>query len=248
MHMQLLCVHWGCEIVSLGKGGMPYEVQKGLRRCCCTEQDHLDDKDVQRLVRKSEWQLRNLEKTFTSEVTGRHIVDIRDLFHYSEIPFRYRNCPRSSMVCCGSCTKFCNSRCPQDVLNRAHIMCASIIYAQEGEARRRAYEAADTPIKFLYDELTSDLPRYFAIAAAVSNIISPTQNKALEKHIAEVYNDEDSPYRLDYAPVIEYEQFKDRYRKKVDLETGEVKVLHWPRSGMCPFCLPNGLSERRRKR
>lgn len=228
--------------------GYSYEVQRSLRMCCCGRQLHLGDKDSQVLTMHPEWQLRNLGETFKDEIVGQDIYDIREFFHDSQIVFRYRGCPRSTLLCCGSCMRVCKSRCSQDVLNRAFLLCANIIYASEGDKAER-YKQAGTAIQFLYDEMVSEVPKYFAISAMLIDIISPVFNKELERIIGEQYGNEDSPYRMDYAPVIEYESTSDgRYRKKVDIESGEVSVLHWPRSGMCPFCLPTGLSDRRRKK
>lgn len=242
--------------MSLGNtehGGLTYEVFKTIRLCCCGIQMHISENQVQKLTTTPEWQLRNLEKTFEDQVSGRSIYDIREFFHDSQIPFRYRGCSRNSMTCCGSCTRVCKNRCPQDVLNRAFLLCANIICASE-DAKSERYKRANTPIRMLYDELISQTPRYFAIAEMVINTTSPYYNKQLERELGEIYGNEDSPHRLDYAPVIEYETTpgtrpeEGKLRKKVNEETGEVSVLNWPRSGTCPFCLPIGLSERRRGR
>lgn len=243
--------------MSLGNnelGGLPYEVRKTVRLCCCGAQFHITDSDVQKLAMHPEWQLCNLEDTFKPHVAGHNIQDIREFFHDSQVPFKYKSCPRGSMTCCGSCTRVCNSRCPQDVLNRAFLLCANIVCVHDKAEKQRRYDAASTEVQLLYDEFTSETPMYFRISAMVTEMTSPCFNKKLEREIGERYGNEDSPHRLDYAPVIEVEQIpgtrpeEGKFRKKVDVETGEVSVLHWPRSGMCPFCLPTGLSERRRTR
>lgn len=243
--------------MGLGKkryGGLPYEVVKTIRMCCCGKQLHIVPQDVQNLTMKSEWQLRNLAHTFKDEVEYQNIYDIREYFHDQSIPFRYQGCPRSSLTCCGSCTRMCKKRCPQDVLNRAYLYCANIICAPNEEEQKIRYENADTPVQMLYDELTASVPRYFAIAEMITHMISPYHNKKLEKTLEEVYGNENSPHRLDYAPAIAYELTpgsnpeEGKFRKKVNPETGEVIILEWPRSGMCPFCLPTGLSDRRRSK
>lgn len=159
------------------------------------------------------------------------------------------------MTCCCSCTRLCNKRCPQDVLNRAYISCAYVLDALTPEEYDERYAKAPTPVQMLCKELREETPRYFTIAAMVSEMMSPQLNKQLERTISEVYGNEDSPYKFDYAAAIEYEEYyvthpngytETRLRKRVDPTTGEVAILHWPRSGMCPYCLPSGLMDRRR--
>ena len=229
-----------------------YEASKGINICCCPGQAHLTDQSSQILTMHPEWWLQKLPETFKGQIEGKHITDIREFFQYSDIPFRRKMCVRGNMACCGSCMRECKSRCAQDVLNRAYLFCASIIHAPSGFQGER-YKSAETSVQLLYSELISDLPKYFVIAEMIMHMISPIHNKKLEREIAEIYGNEDSPQRLNYAPTIEYELVpgtkpeEQRWRKKVNVESGEVSILHWPRSGMCPFCLPTGLSERRRK-
>lgn len=235
-------------------GGLPYEVRKTIRMCCCGSQLHITSQNVQKLAMHPEYQLHNLANTFKADIQDKSIYDIREYFHDSNIPFRYKGCSRSAMSCCGSCTRMCKVRCPQDVMQRAFLFCANVLCAKTEEEKQARYKTSNTAVQLLYDELTCKVPRYFAIAEMVTNMISPFYNKQLEKELLEIYGNEDSPHRLDYAPVIEYETIpgtrpeEGRLRKRVNVETGEVCVLDWPRSGMCPFCLPVGLSERRRAR
>lgn len=232
-----------------------WESRKHIRLCCCRKQPHITAEDVTHLVRHPEYQLRNLPDTYREAIDGLSSFDIREMFHDSKVPFRYEGCPRGALTCCCSCTRMCNKRCPQDVLNRAYISCAYVLDAGTPEEFNERYAKASTPVQMLCKEMLSETPRFFAISAMVSEMISPVFNKQLEKTISEVYGNDDSPYKLDYAVAIEYEEhcvtlpngYVDvRLRKKVDPETGEVSILHWPRSGMCPYCLPTGLMDRRR--
>ena len=231
------------------------EVRRERRMCCCTVQTHIGQAEVDHLAREERIQLRNLPEAYREELEGKSPFAIRQFFHDSSIPFRYEGCPRANMICCGSCSRNCLKRCPQDVMNRAYLFCGSILDASTEDIRAERYRAASTPVKMLYDELVSEPPRYFAIAAMITEMTSPVYNKELERIIKEEYGNEDTPHRLDYAPQVEYEEYfqerpdgykEARLRKKVDPVTGEVMVHHWPRSGMCPYCLPVGLVDRRR--
>lgn len=232
-----------------------YATRKTNRLCCCHDPQRTEPKNPQYLLAHPEDRLLDLKRTYQAQVGSWHITDIRQFFIDSEIPFREMGCARSNMVCCGSCTRMCSKRCPQDVLNRAYLFCGAILDAPTEEIRQQRYQAATQPVRWLYDELTSETPRYFTIAEMIKEMTSPFYNKELERIICEQYGNEDSPHKLDYAPVIEYiektirirhGQAEKALRKKVDPETGIVSVLDWPRSGMCPFCLPTGLTDNRR--
>lgn len=231
------------------------DVRRERRMCCCSIQEHIGQEDVDRLAKDTGIQLRNLPGVYRDELEGKSPFEIRQFFHDSSIPFRYEGCPRANMICCGSCSRNCLKRCPQDVMNRAYLFCGSILDAPDAETKAARYEMASTPVKMLYDELVSEPPRYFAIAAMITEMTSPVYNKELERIIKEEYDNADTPHRLDYAPQVEYEEYyqerpdgytETRLRKKVDPVTGEVMVHHWPHSGMCPYCLPVGLVDRRR--
>lgn len=210
------------------------------RICCCALQTHLGPQDEQALIKQPENHLRNLVKTYGERLSGRPIYDIREFFHDSQIPFRWKGCPRGSLGCCGSCTAKCSDRCPQDILTRAYLQCAYIFNNPE------RFKEAPTLAQALHMELTSDTPRYFTIREMVQEHIRFGSTGPVD---GEIYVSKDNPCTCDYAPVIEYEVIpgtSKTTRKKVNVETGEVAVMHWPRSGLCPFCLPVGLTNRRR--
>lgn len=216
------------------------------RICCCPLQPHIQSKDEQILLRHPENQLRNLANTYKNQTQGYAIYDIREFFHDSQIPFRWRGCPYGHMVCCGSCTHKCTQRCPQDVLMRAYMICAHIFNAPTESDKTQRLSKASTAAQMLYSELTSNNPKYFIVAETINELIMSGSTGPVK---GEVYERKDNPYRHDYAPIIEHETIPgtpEATRKKVDVETGEVAVMHWPRSGLCPFCLPIGLTNRRR--
>lgn len=232
-----------------------YEVQKRNRMCCCIRQPQITDADLNRLAKDSSIQLRNLSNTFRAEVEGASSFDIREFFSESNVPFRYAGCSRGSLACCCCCTRLCNQRCPQDVMHRAYLFCGNILSARTPEEVAERYSRAELAVRLLYDELTSEHPRYVAISAMVTEMSTPVFNKKLEQYIIDTGGVE-SPYKMDYAPVLVYEPeqiehpngyIETRWRKKVDPETGNVAYIAWPGSGMCPFCLPTGLVDRRRK-
>ena len=230
-------------------------VRRAVRMCCCPRQDTITPQDVHNLLMTPDHQLRNLPQVFADEIDGKTPYEIREMFSESNIPFRWTGCPRGDLLCCGCCTRTCDKRCPQDVLCRMYLICGHIIDAPEGERQKR-YQESSVVARMLYDEYTSETPRYFAIVAMVNEYSSPLYNKRLEEVILREYSGMDSPCKYDYAPQFEYEEVsiqrsngyeETRFRKKIDPATGDARVLYWPRSGMCPFCLPAGMVDRRRK-
>ena len=208
----------------------------------------------QALLNQPENHLRNLKETYAELLEANKgfwvIEDIREyLLITKQIPFRNYGCPRSTLTCCGSCSRKCDCRCPQDVLQRAYMKIAPLLYAPNRDALADRLRNVPLGVKYLYEEWVSPEPSYLRIQAQVTELIDPRQNKQLRMIIEEEYNNSDTPERLDYAPTVEFE-YNERTRttkKKVDTETGVVSYLEYPLSGLCPFCLPSGLTDNRRR-
>lgn len=208
----------------------------------------------QQLLKQPENHLRNLKETYASILEANQgiwcLEDIREYFLLTkQIPFRNYGCPRSTLTCCGSCSRKCDCRCPQDVLQRAYMKVAPLLYAPNKEVLNERLKHVPLGIRYLYEEWVSAEPSYLRIQAQITELIDPKQNKQLQQIIEEEYDNMDTPERLDYAPTIEYEydEKTQTTRKKVDTETGLVSYLEWPLSGLCPFCLPAGLTDNRRR-
>ena len=208
----------------------------------------------QQLLKRPENHLRNLKETYADLLEANKgiwsIEDAREYFLITkQIPFRNYGCPRSTLTCCGSCSRKCDCRCPQDVLQRAYMKIAPLLYAPNRDALVDRLRNVPLGVKYLYEEWVSPEPSYLRIQAQVTELIDPKQNPILRKIIEEEYHNEDTPERLDYAPTIEFE-YDNRTgttKKKVDKNTGVVAYLEWPLSGLCPFCLPAGLTDNRRR-
>ncbi len=207
----------------------------------------------QRLLKQPENHLRNLKETYASLLETNKgfwgIEDIREYFLITkQIPFRNYGCPRSTLTCCGSCSRKCDCRCPQDVLQRAYMKIAPLLYSPTEEILQERLKNTPLSIRYLYEEWVAPEPSYLRIQAQVTELIDPKQNKELARIIKEEYHNMDTPERLDYAPTVEYEYDEKtrKSKKKVDKDTGVVAYLEWPLSGLCPFCLPSGLTDNRR--
>lgn len=228
-----------------------YQTVKFNRLCCCPTQEKVTQREIDRLPQHPEYQLRNLPQTFAPHMDD-DILTIRQMFMESSIPFRAKGCSRGNMVCCCSCVRRCSSRCPQDVMNRAYLFCAHLLEMdQDNPLWKERWESTPVSVQLLYMELTTT-KQYHVILAMVTDLINAEYNPQLQA-LLEKYGNTDSPHKLDYAPQVAYTEVFNKTKgisetkKLVDPETGAVAILNWPRSGMCPFCLPNALSDRRVK-
>ena len=166
-----------------------------------------------------EYQLINLPSRTSTDPTQPQL-------QLEDIPFRSDRCEYAFTSCCGGCTIVgCPRRCPQDVIYRAYLMCGNILWTQGEEAKAQRFEQSPLPARMMYLELTSEHPRYFAVKAMVDESLRADS-------------------QLDYSPQMEYEEHFDskkgewKIRPKVDPETGDILFLRWPKSGVCPYCLP----------
>lgn len=231
-----------------------YDPEARIARGRIGKSAHAIIEQGQQLLKRPEDHLRNLKETYASLLeSNKGFWGIEDMREYllikKQIPFRNYGCPRSTLTCCGSCSRKCDCRCPQDVLQRAYMKIAYLLYAPNEEVLRERLKQVPLGVRYLYEEWVSDEPSYLRIQAQLTELIDPKQNKQLRKIIEEEYHNSDTPERQDYAPTIEYEydERTQKTKKKVDQATGVVSYLEWPLSGLCPFCLPSGLTDNRRR-
>ena len=199
------------------------------------------------LLAHPEWQLRNLPETVGEKIGGMSPYDIRAYLDSTDIPFR-KLCPeKCKMFCCCNCTVSCEWRCPQDVMYRIHSLCGYMIDLRNGgfeEDFQRVYDRASFPVKCICQELFSDTPRYFALKAMLTELISSRNNSKTGVQ----------PDRIVYSPLFATETVIKSHggerdfitRKIVDPKTGYAKILEWPLSGVCPYCMPSGTIMRSR--
>lgn len=214
---------------------------------------------------------RNVDKSkidWTYEEVGKHLIEhpehqlcnlankeymgspeeIRAQLQAEGIPFRqaamFSNC---ALFCCCACTDYrCKCRCPQDVFHRINLLCASLMAARRGDSVyfKELYDKSPLHVRYLYDELTSEHPRYFVLYETLNDYLKSRNYRRTE----------DRPDKLVYSPMFETEIVTKSHskdgeqivRKVVDPQTGYAKILNWPRSGVCPFCLPSGTLMRSR--
>lgn len=194
--------------------------------CCCPRQPHITADDRQHLAEQPENQIRNLAERYLERDVPIYLV--RQELAESHIPFKGETGNACAMICCAACTRRCPQRCPQDVLLRAYLLGGN------------PPEGAPLAYKLLHQALEAEKPRYDVIAAMIKDIVGAGPPEM---------------YLMDYSPAVAMEMFRrtmpdgtvrEVYRPVADFTTGELKILDWPMTGMCPFCLPSGTIDRRR--
>lgn len=72
----------------------------------------------------------------------------------------------------------------------------------------------------------------------VGEILSKNTNAALKEYMKNAnISPNSNPYKIDYAPQVEVDPHTGK--RKCDARTGELHILAWPQTGLCPFCLPD---------
>lgn len=230
-----------------------HPVQRNTQICGARLQEQIKDSDLDLFVKRTDVQLRNLPVTYRSIVDDMDIYDIREMFQSSDIPFRYKGCVRSNLTCCATCMHRCPQRCPQDVLYRAYLLCGQLLDSPP-EAFEERWNNSSATARMMYKEFTRDHPRYEVIRNIVEDNFSIRSNRKLRAAMVEG-GAPDNPNKLTYAPTFAYEQRMIKlpngdqdvkYIPKANPETGDLLILQWPKSGVCPFCTPCGIINRNR--
>lgn len=149
------------------------------------------------------------------------------------LPFRGGQCTRT-FKCCSQCTRKCATRCIQDCMTRVYMW--------------RRYPVKNKALEYIIATVESadDLA---TISYAVGDFISRNSNPLLAEYMdKQGLRHEENPYKMDYAPQFEYKTDPTSGRRsKIPIKaTNTFKILHWPQTGLCPFCLPSNMMFRRK--
>ena len=223
-----------------------------MRQFCLRSKDVLNVKDpggyeysfegVEYLLKHPEHQLRNLAYSMSDFIKDKDSYDILSFLDDTDIPFKRVQRKSCAGSCCCKCTARCPGRCPQDIMYRAYLLCGYLLETPK-EYFAETLKRATLSEKSMYIELTSDHPRALAVTAIIADLIGSRNNCKSGR-----------PDSLVYSPVCEFETVIKSHgkegdyitRKVVDTATGYAKVISWPRSGVCPYCIPSGLVMRNR--
>lgn len=200
-----------------------------MSMCICPKLPKEEYEQLTKLfINSKEWDLLKLQDMYNA---GNSIPDILKV-----VPFRNDECTRSDR-CCGVCTRRCHSRCIQDCLNRLYMW--RLMVATTPADR---YQQIPLAIRLIVKQ---DFETLYDLSWCVGDIISRSYNSVLGNYMKE-YNmyPSENPYKLDYSPAPEIDTTTGK--QKIDPVTGEMHYLNWPKSGLCPFCLPKATISRRR--
>ena len=179
-------------------------------------------------VSRMEWEDRFVAM---GDITSMNLLSLQDMYHAGNsvesiggtLPFRNSECGRS-VRCCGQCTRQCYNRCVMDSLNRLYMW-------------RKTFEGV-APEKVPINILMA-LRQTFRSAAHLSWVVGEILSGAHNEDVKEYMSSRglrpyDNPYKMDYAPT--YAIDPDTGKRIVNPDTGEIKYVSWPASGLCPFC------------
>lgn len=170
---------------------------------------------------KSDW---NLLSLVDMAKAGNDIQTISEV-----IPFRGGPCARS-MRCCGVCSRQCKQRCVQDCLHRLY-MWNKLVESTPSTER----EKIPLNIRLIVNQ---KFDSHEHMSWVVGEILSQNTNSNLKEYMKnESLRPEESPYKIDYAPQVEVDPSTGK--RRCDPATGELVIADWPRTGLCPHCLPN---------
>lgn len=170
---------------------------------------------------KSEW---NLLSLVDMAKAGNDVQTISEV-----IPFRGGPCARS-MRCCGVCSRQCKQRCVQDCLHRLY-MWNKLVESTPSTER----EKIPLNIRLIVNQ---KFDSHEHMSWVVGEIISQNTNSSLKEYMKnESLRPEENPYKIDYAPQVEVDPSTGK--RRCDPATGELCILPWPQTGLCPYCLPD---------
>ena len=195
--------------------------------CCCVPQMHITDEMLYEYIKIHGNHLRplsHLRDLLPPSDETLEMTTIRQAFQMSNIPFRVKPCAYGIQICCGMCTRTCDSRCVQDILHRSYL------YLSQQEGNIEDWPAV---LKALHTAITFPLSHKQIDMGLVSIIGLHYNSELLERMrsygVANKNRYVQHPHKFNYAP---------RYVEDVDPESGFIKLLDWPGSGLCPFALP----------
>lgn len=179
----------------------------------------------QELVRNFLKGLADDGKLATSNWSLMSLKDLVDVGNTLEdIPFRGGECSYTRK-CCGTCTRKCYRRCIQDCLHRLWIW-NQMVQSTPAEERDRIPLAIRLIVNQRFDN-------HRHLSWCVGEILNQSSNPAMKAYIKQTGE------RLgvnDYSPAVIIDPSTGR--RMVDKTTGEIKLVDWPESGLCPYCLP----------
>lgn len=193
-----------------------------MNLCTCQPNDKKLTLEFLKSTDLTDWSLLSLQDMVSA---GNTLEDLKQL-----IPFRSTLCNRT-VGCCGECTRLCIHRCVQDCLHRIYVW-------------RKLAETSPVP-KAIHYAINQKFDTPEDLALVVGEIISAKTNTKVREYLNhEEISYADHPYKNDYASRIAVDP--NTGKRIVNPDNGGFLVLKWPKTGLCPYCLPKSTIDRRR--
>lgn len=145
------------------------------------------------------------------------------------IPFRGGPCQRT-MRCCGVCTRRCKQRCVQDCLHRLYMWNKLVESTPPSELNKIPLN-----VRLIVNQ---KFESHEHMSWVVGEILSQSSNSKLKEYMQhESLRPEENPYKIDYSPQVETDPSSGK--RVCDPITGILRYAHWPKTGLCPHCLPD---------
>lgn len=225
--MRCLCVHsekyWDIENRCARSSVNDYIRERGrVAREIQAEAEKIDDPEEKRDLLAT-----GLTNMLTLRKYARNDVNESRRELCEKIPFKLAPCG-SPFACCGSCTRDCNKRCVQDVMQRIYFMCNNAYLGYE----------VDKDQQLALKELLNPRVTYEGLLSIVHDKMIKRKNKRLKEDLQKEVLSE-NPYIFDYSPTIKGKYAENgAFIKSYDPDTLLYDIIQWPDSGLCPYCMP----------
>lgn len=161
----------------------------------------------------------------------------------SPLLYRAAGCNRARRCCC-TCTKLCAHRCLHDCFVRLWLwkreldsLGVATSPAQLSQPSERGESTRLVPAASPYFATQCAVLNVYTSYRQLSQVIGSTVSARMNTYIREAQARGGTNLNaMDYSMQL---KLNAKGKPIADPETGRLEVLHWPQSGLCPFCLPD---------
>lgn len=151
------------------------------------------------------------------DIDNKNIEEIRITIQ-GDIPFKPILC-KYMLMCCGMCDKICDRRCVQDMYNKLYFR----------------IQRGDLVAETIKRTLSNPQLNYATLRDLYNSVFLRYWNDILKEELKDVKE----PFKFNYAPqAMGKIDSIGRNWLEVDPTTGNARIMHWPTTGLCPYCMP----------
>lgn len=161
----------------------------------------------------------------------------------SPLLYRAAGCNRARRCCC-TCTKLCAHRCLHDCFVRLWLwkreldsLGVATSPAQLSQPSERGESTRLVPAASPHFATQCAVLNVYTSYRQLSQVIGSTVSARMNTYIREAQARGGTNLNaMDYSMQL---KLNAKGKPIADPDTGRLEVLHWPQSGLCPFCLPD---------